>query len=226
MYTFHHHNGIVDHNCNGKHHGRKCQQVHTKSNQFQNEEGSNQSHRNGNSRNQCRTEILQEHIYYDKHQNKGLYQRLDNLMNRSEQEVVGILCNIDFQTSRQCFLSLFQSSLQIRDSLCCICSSHLIHNTSNRFMPVNPVIEGISQTAQFNVCNFAQSKNLTIRQSLYYDIFKLLNLLQTSFIANGVLISLISSFTKLPRSSFNILFCQCIRHISRIQFVLSHNIRL
>ena len=42
----------IDHNCNGKHHGRKCQQVHTKSNQFQNEEGSNQSHRNGNSRNQ------------------------------------------------------------------------------------------------------------------------------------------------------------------------------
>ena len=42
-----------------------------------------------------------EDIYHNKHQDKCLYQRLDYFMDRSEQEVIGILGDIDIQTCRQ-----------------------------------------------------------------------------------------------------------------------------
>ena len=92
--------GVVDHYRNGKHHGRKGQQVDTKADQLQYEECRNQCYRNSNSGDQCGTEILQEDIYHNEHKDKGLDQCLDNLMDRGEQEVVGTLCNVDLQARR------------------------------------------------------------------------------------------------------------------------------
>ena len=72
---------IVDHNRDGKHHGRECQQVQTEADNLQGKEGGNQGYRDGNGRNQRRTHILQEDIHHDEHQDKGLNQRLDYFMN-------------------------------------------------------------------------------------------------------------------------------------------------
>ena len=93
--------GIVDHNRNGKHHGRKGQQVDTEANQFQYKEGGNQRHGNGDGGNQRGAHILQEDIHYDEHQDKGLDQCLDYLMYGSEEEVVGTLCNVYLQAGGQ-----------------------------------------------------------------------------------------------------------------------------
>ena len=93
--------GIIDHNRNGKHHGRKGQQVDTEANQFQYEEGGNQRHGNGDGGNQRGAHILQEDIHYDEHQDKGLDQCLDYLMYGSEEEVVGTLCNVYLQAGGQ-----------------------------------------------------------------------------------------------------------------------------
>ena len=226
MYTFHHHNGIVDHNRNGKHHRRKCQQVHTKSNQFQYEESSNQGYRNGNGRNQCRTHILQEHIYYDEHQHKRLNQSLDNFVNRRIQEVIGILSHVNLQSGRQAFFSLTNNIQQVVDCFCRIGSCHLEYDTSYSLMTVYCIIKGISQTSQFDTGYISQTEYFTVRQSLHYNIFKFFSLLQTTFVTNGVLESLITTFTKLSRCSFNILFCQYTRDIRRNQIVLRHHIRL
>ena len=75
--------------------GGQRQQVQAKADNLQCEERSDQRHRNSDSRNQRRTHILQEDIHHDEHQDKCLNQGLDHLVDRSEQEVVGTLGNID-----------------------------------------------------------------------------------------------------------------------------------
>ena len=76
--------GVVDHYGNGEHHGAKGQQVDTESDDIKYEECTNQGYRDGNGRNQCRAQVLQEDVYHDEHQNKGFNQRFDYFMNGSE----------------------------------------------------------------------------------------------------------------------------------------------
>ena len=49
VYTFDDHNGIIDHNGNGKHHGTKRKQVDTKPDDVEDEERTDQSYRDGDS---------------------------------------------------------------------------------------------------------------------------------------------------------------------------------
>ena len=102
MYTLDNHNRIIDHDRNGKHKGTQGQQVQTESDQWQYEECTDKGYRNSNGRNQGRTQILQEDIYYDKYQNKCLDQCLQHFVDRSEQEVVGVHGNVNLQSRRQC----------------------------------------------------------------------------------------------------------------------------
>lgn len=93
--------GIVDHNGNGKHHGRKSQQVEAESDEFQYEECSNQGYRNGDGGNQRGAHILQEDVNHDEHQDEGFDQRLYYLMDGGKKEVVGALGHVYLQAGRQ-----------------------------------------------------------------------------------------------------------------------------
>ena len=226
MDTLDDHNGIVHHNGNGKHHSRKCQQVHAEADELQDEESSDQGYRDSNSRNQGRTHILQEDIYYDEHQDKGLNQSLDNFVDRSIQEVVGILCHIDTQTGRKCFLSLVKYCLQVIDGFSRIGTGHLINDTGYRLVTVYRIVEGIGQTTQLDVCHISQAEYFTVRQRLDYDVLEFFNLLQTSLVTDGILICLVSTFTELSGSGFQVLFGQYSGNVARNQLVLRHYIRL
>ena len=135
--------GIIDHNRNGKHHGRKGQQVDTEANQFQYKEGGNQRHGNGDGGNQRGAHILQEDIHYDEHQDKGLDQCLDYLMYGSEEEVVGTLCNVYLQAGGQFAGIVVQSGLDIRDGLRGITACHLENDTTHGFMSVYHIVESV-----------------------------------------------------------------------------------
>ena len=92
-------------------------------------------------------------------------------------------------------------------------------------MSVYTVGKVISQTVQLNLRNIIQSKYLTVRQRLDDNVLKLFRLLQTSFVTNGILESLVTTFTELSRSRFYILFSQSGRYVVGDQFILSHYVR-
>ena len=105
----------------------KCQQVHTKADQRQHEECTDQGNRDRNSRNQSRTQILQEDIHHNKHQDKGFDQSFENLMDRSIQEVVGISCRRQSSSPEAILSSALASNiLDIIDCFRCIGSCHLV----------------------------------------------------------------------------------------------------
>ena len=135
---------IIDHNRNRQHHCRQGQQVQAETDQFQDEERTDQSNRDGNSRNQGRTHILQEDIYHDKYQDKCLDQGLDNFVDRSKQEVVGTLGDVDTQAFRQGLFCVGQYFFQVRNGLGRVGSCHLIYDTRYGFMTVYRIVEAIS----------------------------------------------------------------------------------
>ena len=217
--------GVVHHNRDGKHHGREGQQVDTEPDQLQYEEGGNQGHRNGNSGNQRRTHILQEDIHHDEHENKCFDQGLDNLVDRSEQEVIGTLCNIYLQTGRQRFGCFAEHLFQVADCLRCIGSGHLVYDTGHSLVAVYRIVEVIGQTSELYVGNVFHAKHFAVFKSLDNDVLKLLRLLETAFVADGVLETLVTAFTKLAGGCFNVLFGQCAGYVAGYQFILCHYVR-
>ena len=92
-------------------------------------------------------------------------------------------------------------------------------------MSVYTVGKVVSQTVQLDFCNIVQAKHFTVGQRFDDDIFEFLRLLQTSFVADGILESLVAAFAELSRSSFHVLFCQGCGYVARNQLVLRHYVR-
>lgn len=147
--------------------------------------------------NQRRTHILQEDIHHDEHENKCFDQGLDNLVDRSEQEVIGTLCNIYLQTGRQRFGCFAEHLFQVADCLRCIGSGHLVYDTGHSLVAVYRIVEVIGQTSELYVGNVFHAKHFAVLKSLDNDVLKLLRLLETAFVADGVLETLVTAFTKL-----------------------------
>ena len=74
MHRFDHHNSVIDHNTNRQHQREQRQHIDREAEHIHKEEGSDQGDRHRNSRDQGRSEVLQEDIDHDKHQDKGLQQ--------------------------------------------------------------------------------------------------------------------------------------------------------
>ena len=115
---------------------------------------------------------------------------------------------------------------QVVDSFGSVGTCHLIDNAGYRLMSVYRITEGIGQTSQLDAGYIAQTKNFAVRLCLDDNVFEFFGLLQTSFVTDGILESLLTTFTKLSRSSFDVLFGQGIGDIGRNQVILSHDIRL
>ena len=92
-------------------------------------------------------------------------------------------------------------------------------------MSVYTVGKVISQTVQLDFGNIIQAKYFTVGQRFDDDIFELFRLLQTSFVTDGILESLVTAFTELSRGSFHVLFRQCCGYVTRNQLVLCHHVR-
>src|SRR5665213_1357311 len=76
------HNGVIHYNTYGKHQCEQRKQVNGKAKQVHKKEGAYNSHRNSNSRDQCRPEILQKDKHHDEHQYKGFDECMLNLCDR------------------------------------------------------------------------------------------------------------------------------------------------
>ena len=88
MDSLYHHNGIIDHNGNRKHESRQGNEVDGEPYEVHHKESTNQSHRDGNSRDNCRTYILQEHVYHEEHKDECLYKCVYHSVDGGKQEIV------------------------------------------------------------------------------------------------------------------------------------------
>ena len=116
MDCLHHHDGIVHHNTDGKHKCEKSQHVDGETEQLHEEEGTDQRHRNGNGRDQGRTEILQEDIYNDEYKQEGFQQGLQNRLDGCIKKTGNIIGNVVIHTRcKAAFLDFLHALFDVLD---------------------------------------------------------------------------------------------------------------
>ena len=136
MDGLHHHNGIIDHNGDGKHKGCEGQKVQREAKHIKEEERTDKRHRHGNKRNKRRTCVLKEHINHDKHEHKRLKQGLDKVLDRSEQELGNVLHHIEVETRGQRLGLLVKESLDVLGNLGCVRTGCLGNHHGHRRLAV------------------------------------------------------------------------------------------
>ena len=222
MNAFNHHNRVVHHNSNGQHHSGKGEQVDGEANQIEQEEGTNQGHGDGNGGNQRRAEVLEEDKYYQEHQNKGFDKGLDNLVDRGEEEVVGILCHVDDKTIGKVLLAFVKQHLNVLNNLRSVTTSRLHDHTGHGVVAVHAAGEAVGHTTEFYFGNILQAKHSTVSQRLDDEVLKLARLLQASLVAKGILEGLVFALADRTRSGFDVLLGKDARDVGRHEVVLGH----
>ncbi len=161
MDSLHNHDGIIDHNGDSQQEGGQRQQVDGESEYPKEEEGTNQSHRHGNHRDQRRTEVLQEDIYHNEHQHQGDDQGEHYLLDRCEQELGNIHQDNVLQPWRIVLLQLIQGLLYIRCNLGSVGTSNLLNHTHHGRLTIVEQVYVVLQTTQLNLGYIAETKGLT-----------------------------------------------------------------
>ena len=80
MHRLDHHNGVVDHNRDRKHESREGDEVKREAYDVEHKERTDQGHRDGNGGDDGRTDVLQEDVDHNEHQNECLDEGVDNLV--------------------------------------------------------------------------------------------------------------------------------------------------
>ena len=101
-------NGVVHHRTDDEHECKQREQIDTESCHRHESKRTDERNNDSHQRNQRRTEVLQEHIYYKNDQDNRLDQRLHHLMDRSEQEVVRTHDLRQFHSFRKVFADFFK----------------------------------------------------------------------------------------------------------------------
>ena len=226
MHRLDHHDGIVHHDGNGQEQGREHQQVDGEAENPEEEEGTEQGHRNGNHRNQRRAEVLQEHVHHKEHKQQGDDQRENHLLDRREEELGHVHVDLVLQARRERFGLFLQLSLHVGGNLGGVGAGNLLHHTHHRRVAVVLHRHTIVETSQFHLGHILEIEGLTVGIAADDDVSILLGSLQTTLVAHHVLEGHIALLTELTRCGLDILFGQRSRHVGGHHVILLHFVGL
>ena len=77
-----HHDRVVDHDADGQHQPEQRERVEAEAHHGHGGERADDRHRHGDQRDQRRAPVLQEHEHHDRHQDHGVAERLEDLVDR------------------------------------------------------------------------------------------------------------------------------------------------
>ena len=83
--------GVIDDDADGQHQAEQRQVVQAEADRRHDGEGADDGHRHGDQRDQRRAPVLQEHQHHDGHQDDGVEQRLEDLVDRLVDERRGVV---------------------------------------------------------------------------------------------------------------------------------------
>ncbi len=98
--VFHHHNGIIDHDTDGKHEAEKAECIDGETKHIHYRKRTDDGDRYGNQRNDRGTPCLQKQDNHDHDENDGFKQCVNHGLNRGFHELRGVIDDIEIDAFR------------------------------------------------------------------------------------------------------------------------------
>ena len=157
LHRLHHHYGVVHHRTDDQHQGKEGQQVQAEAYEIKHSKGAYQADHNSQRGDEGASEVLQEDIYHQHHQDDGFQQGAYHIMDAGIQEVLGAHHIHQLHTGRQFLLYLEGRLVDVLDNLVGIRSGCLRNHTVGSCMSVGTVLEGIVLNAQLHTRHILQA---------------------------------------------------------------------
>ena len=160
--SLHNHNGVVHHNGNSQEHGGENEEVDGETEDPEEEERTYQCHRNGNHRDERRTEVLEEDIYHHEHEQQRDYQGEDNLLDRCEKELRNVVVDLIYHAWRERPRLILKFCLHVLGNLSGVGSCNLLYHTHDGRITIVFHRHAIYESAKFHLSHVFQSESLTV----------------------------------------------------------------
>ena len=185
--SLHHDNGVVDDRTDRKDEREERQQVDREARYREEGERTDQRYDDRNRGDKCRTDILQEDIDYEHHQEDGLDQSLDYLVDRSVEEVVHTLQVCDGDAFREFGFDLGQQGVDFIYDLRGVRTGGLEDHRADARMAVGVAFVGVGFASQLDVRDILQAQDRAVVLSHEYDLPELFRGHQTSAVFHRIL---------------------------------------
>ena len=196
MHRLDHHDRVVHHDADREDHREERDQVDRETHQPQDEEGPDQRHRNREGRDQRGSQIPEEHVDHEGHQDERLEQGVQHLLDRGVQELGDVVGEFVVHPGREGFLlDLLELRLDLLDDLGGVGAGGLLENDGRRGMPVDVRVNVEELGAQLDLADVLEPQDLPIGIGFQNDVFILLWLVEAPDIGQHVLFRL----RRLPR---------------------------
>ena len=205
MHRFHHHDGVIYDNTDRQHEREQRKQVDGETEKLQKKEGADDGHRNRDRRDQRTPDILQKEEHHDKHQHKGLKQRMQHLVDRRIQEVLGVVHDRRMQTLWQLLLELVDQLLGFDKDVIGVRAGYLEDGDTGGRMPVQLTVGRIRIAAELYPGHIFQPHHGTVGIGLDDNVFVVLDLVQLTLVLQDIFEDFLAALPQTTGSCFETL---------------------
>ena len=218
LHVFNDHNGIVHHQSGGQGDAEQRQGIDREAEQLGEDESSDQRNRNGDRGNNSAAPALEEKKDHHDHDQDGLGQRLQHLLDRFAHGARGIEGHLVLQAHGKAPGQLFHGGLDVAAHLQGVGVGELQHAQAHGVLAVIAKLSAVAFGAQFGAAHIAQlNQRTTVFRALHHDMVELLGIAQTAHGAHADLVVLAGRRGLLPhlaRRHLDVLLAQGAAHVA------------
>ena len=185
----HHHDGIIDHDSDGQHDGKKCEGINGKSHERHPGKGSYDGHRNGRCRHERGPPILQKNHDDQQHEQACLEERLVNLLHGFSDELGIVERHGVFESGWKCFREVLEFCPHLLCRIERVAAGKLIDGDTACRAAVELGELAIGNRSQFDVGHIAQACDLPAVLGIRFhdDVLELCDLIEFAIGIDGEL---------------------------------------
>ena len=163
MHRLDHHDRVVHHDADRQHHREERDQVDRDAEQQQDKEGPDQRHRDRECRDQRGSQVPEEHVDHEGHQDERLEQGVQHLIDRGLQELGDVVGEFVVHPGGEGFLlDLLEFLLDRVDHLGGVGAGGLLEDDGRRGMPVDVRVDVEELRTQLHLADVLEPQDFPI----------------------------------------------------------------
>ena len=214
--------GIVDHGTNHEHQCEEGEHIEREANEIEHGQRTHQRNHDGDGGNHRGTETLQEEVDHQDHQQHGLEECPQHVLDRGVEEVLLRLQVLDDNTRGQVLANLLHLAVNLLDDLVGIRARHLIDHDVHARMSVGLADKAVALCAELHLCHVADAQHVAIGQRPDHHLLVALLLLVASTVFQHILERVFRVGTQRSGGRLHVLLIEHLVHIGRSDAIAGH----